>query len=173
MWYGKRDSNLIGELRALCVTIAGPCVVSLTPKLIHGRVAPTPARWREQRCARRHSVFPVFAIALAALLLAAVAAPEAHAQTDDDRGGAVQVSNVQNPMTSGTSLRLNIKQGSSGSYYFRLSEAPAEDGWYVRIFVEEVHWQDGACPPGDTAGTSWIPSIGRDVDMDVCGVSGP
>ena len=141
--------------------------MSLAPKLVHGRVAPTPAQWREQHRSLPHTVFLLFAIALAALILAAVAAPEAHAQTDDDWGGAVWVSNVPNlpadSMLWGTSLRLNIKQGSSGSYYFRLSEAPEADDWYVRIFVEGMHIHDGVYPlPNGAGGVSWIPSIGYD-----------
>ena len=140
-------------------------MVPLPPKLVHGRVAPTPARQREQRRARRHTVFLVFAIALAALILAAVAAPEARAQTTWD--GAVEVSTVRDSMSMswGRSLTLNIEQGGSASYYLRLSEAPEEDNWYVRIFVEKRHIHDGVYThPGDTGGVSWQPPIGYGFD---------
>ena len=75
----------------------------------------------------------------------------------------MQVSNVQNPTMWGRSLTLNIEQGSSGSYYFNLSEAPEADDWYVRIFVEGMHIHDGVYPlPDGAEGVSWIPSIGYD-----------
>ena len=89
----------------------------------------------------------VFAIVLSALLSGAAAAQEDVEVWD----GTVEVS-------PGT---LTIEKGKSLSYRLRLSKAPTSDGWFVRVRVDGVVYNDGLYK-----GIRWVPSVGWEFNQD-------
>ena len=99
-------------------------------------------------CRRRLPVLP-FTFALTALL-SAVTPPRVHAQNPTPGwDGTVEVN---------TTL-LEIEKGKSTSYSLRLTQAPTEDGWWVRVHVDGAVRDDG-----DYKGLSWVPSVGWGFD---------
>ena len=56
---------------------------------------------------------------------------------------------------------LTIEKGKSLSYRLRLSKAPTSDGWFVRVHVDGVVYNDGLYK-----GIRWVPSVGWEFNQD-------
>ena len=94
-------------------------------------------------------------------LLSGGAMHQVHAQNN------APIFNWQGEVQVSTST-LTIREGEALTYNIRLSEQPADDGWWVLIHVDGVVYIDGHL---EEKGIRWVPSVGWEFNRK--GSSGP
>ena len=114
-----------------------------------------------------------FTVAFAAIV-SAIATSAIYAQPTEEQkaatnawvkaGGTVEIDEIDEIEGSTT---LRIREGEFGSYRFRLTRQPLEDGWFVRVIVAGSNRGDGEYDAdGDGENDiSWVPSVGWNVDI--------